>query len=396
MAMRVAVVAGPDPGHAFPAIALCLRFAAAGDVPTLFTGRDWLDTARAVGIDAAELLGLDPTALDDDSDVGAKIHARAARMAVLNVPGLRELAPDLVVSDVITACGGMAAELLDIPWVELCPHPLYLPSKGLPPVGSGLAPGTGVGGRLRDGILRAMASRSWRTGLRQRSAARVGIGLPPRDPGPLRRLIATLPALEVPRPDWPAEAIVVGPLHFEPTDVVLEVPPGAGPLIAVAPSTATIGTTGLAELALTALIPGEALPAGARLAVSRLGGADLDVPPWAVVGLGRQDELVSHADLMICGSGHGIVAKALLAGVPLVVVPGGGDQWEMANRVVRQGSAQLVRPLTADALVAAVREVLATPSYREAARRAGESAARVADPVRVCHDVVRAAQQGAG
>ena len=33
-----------------------------------------------------------------------------------------------------------------------------------------------------------------------------------------------------------------------------------------------------------------------------------------------------------------MVAKTLLAGVPMVVVPGGGDQWEIANRVVRQGS----------------------------------------------------------
>ena len=91
---------------------------------------------------------------------------------------------------------------------------------------------------------------------------------------------------------------------------------------------------------------------------------------------------------MICGSGHGIVAKTLLAGVPLVVVPGGGDQWEMANRVVRQGSAQLIRPLTAEALVAAVREVLSAPRYREAARAAGASVAGVADPVRVCHDAL--------
>jgi UDP:flavonoid glycosyltransferase YjiC (YdhE family) len=394
MAMRVAVVAGPDPGHAFPAIALCLRFLAAGDAPTLFTGTEWLDTAQSAGIEAAELLGLDPTELDDDGDAGAKIHRRAARMAVLNVPVLRELALDLVVSDVITACGGMAAELLGIPWVELCPHPLYLPSKGLPPLGSGLAPGTGARGRLRDTVMRSLSARSWRLGLRQRSEARVGIGLPAADPGPLRRLIATLPALEVPRPDWPREAVVVGPLHFEPTDVVLQVPAGDGPLVAVAPSTATTGTTGLAELAVAALVPGEVLPAGARVAVSRLGGADLTLPPWAVMGLGRQDELLCKADVMVCGGGHGIVAKALLAGVPLVVVPGGGDQWEMANRVVRQGSAQLVRPLTADALVAAVREVLATPSYRDAARRAGASLSEtngVADPVRVCHDVMAGA-----
>jgi UDP:flavonoid glycosyltransferase YjiC (YdhE family) len=386
--MRVAVVAGPDPGHSFPAIALCLRFRAAGDTPTLLTGVEWLDTARASGVDAVELLGLDPTALDDDRDAGAKIHQRAARMAVLNAPQLKAMAPDVVVSDVITACGGLAAELLGIPWIELNPHPLYLPSKGLPPLGSGLAPGIGIRGRLRDSVMRVLTARSWREGLRQRSEVRVEIGLPARDPGPLRRLIATLPALEVPRPDWPDEAVVVGPLHFEPTAEVLEVPPGLGPLVVVAPSTATIGTKGLVETALESLTPGDVLPDGARIAVSRLGGTDVPVPPWAVVGLGRQDELLRHADLMICGGGHGIVSKTLLAGVPMVLVPGGGDQWEMANRVVRQESAQLIRPLTADALVAAVGKVLSSPSYRGAARRAGASLAEVADPVRVCHQAL--------
>ncbi len=118
------------------------------------------------------------------------------------------------------------------------------------------------------------------------------------------------------------------------------------------------------ELALETLTPGEVLPEGSRVVVSRLSGSDVAVPPWAVVGLGRQDELLSHADLVICGGGHGMVSKTLLAGVPLVVVPGGGDQWEIANRVVRQGSAQLVRPLTATALTAAVGEVLSSPRYR--------------------------------
>ncbi len=309
-------------------------------------------------------------------------------MAELVAPTLRELAPDLVVSDVITAGGGMAAELLGIPWVELSPHPLYLPSKGLPPIGSGLAPGTGVRGRLRDTVMRALTTRSVRAGQRQRAAVRVDIGLPADDPGPLRRLIATLPALEVPRPDWPDEAVVVGPLHFEPTEQVLEIPPGSGPVVMVAPSTAATGTIGLAELALESLIPGDTLPEGSRLVVSRLGGADLAPPPWAVVGLGRQDELLTHADVVIGGGGHGLVAKALLAGVPLVVVPGGGDQWEMANRVVRQGSGRLIRPLTAEALVSAVGDVLGSPGYREAARRAADSIAQVADPVRVCHEAL--------
>lgn len=384
--MRVAVVAGPDPGHSFPAIALCQRFGAAGDEPTLFTGEEWIDTARVAGVAAVALDGL--AATDDDVDAGARIHRRAARMAVLNVPALRELAPDLVVSDVITAGGGMAAELLGIPWIELNPHPLYLPSKGLPPIGSGLAPGSGVRGRLRDATMRALTARSWRAGVKQRAAVRLQIGLPAVDPGPLCRLIATLPALEVPRPDWPDEAVVVGPLHFEPTDRVLEVPAGSGPVVVVAPSTALTGTAGLADIALGCLTPGDTLPVGSRLVVSRLGGTDLPVPPWAVVGLGRQAELLTHADVVICGGGHGMVAKTLLAGVPLVVVPGGGDQWEMANRVARQGSARLVRPLTAAALVAATNEVLSSPGYREAAHEAAASITGVADPVRVCHEAL--------
>src|SRR4051794_38207338 len=155
--MRVAVVAGPDPGHAFPALALCLKFQGAGDHATLLTGTEWLATARAAGVDPVELLGLDPTDYDDDADAGDKIHRRAARMALVNAPQLKELAPDLVVSDVITACGGLAAELLGVPWVELSPHPLYRPSTGLPPVGSGLAPGKGLRGRLRDAVLRALS-----------------------------------------------------------------------------------------------------------------------------------------------------------------------------------------------------------------------------------------------
>jgi len=388
--MRVAVVAGPDPGHAFPAIALALRFVANGDSPTVVTGTQWLGTAEEAGVPAMELLGLDVTEGDDDADAGAKINRRAARMAVLNAPQLEQLAPDLVVSDVITVAGAFAAELIGLPWVELNPQPLYRPSIGLPPIGSGLAPGTGVRGRIRDAVLRAMSARSWREGQRQRAAARAEIGLSTADPGPIRRLIATLPALEVPRPDWPSEAVIVGPLHFEPTSSTLQIPSGSGPVVVVAPSTAKTGTRGLAELALDTLTPGEVLPEGSRVVVSRLDGPDGPLPPWAAVGLGRQDELLSHADVVICGGGHGIVSKTLLAGVPLVVVPGGGDQWEISNRVVRQGSAQLVRPLTADALTGAVREVLSSPHYREAARRAGASLAGVDDPVRVCHEAVAA------
>ncbi|MDV7352344.1 glycosyltransferase [Rhodococcus oxybenzonivorans] len=382
--MRVAVVAGPDPGHAFPALALCLAFIEAGDEPVLFTGARWIEPARAAGVPTELLRGLAPRPIDDDLDAGARIHGRAAHISTELLPDLRAMNPDLVVSDILTAGGGMAAERLGIPWIELSPHPLYAPSKGLPPIGSGLAPGTGVRGRIRDTLMRAATARSIRQGERQRAQARVSVGLPSEDPGPVRRLIATLPALEVPRPDWPAETYVVGPLLWEPTDEVLPVPDGSDPLVMVAPSTAFTGAEGMLETTLSGLEG-----AGVRVIASILEGAPTTVPAWARAGLGRQDVMLQQADVVVCGGGHGMLAKALLAGVPVVVVPGGGDQWELANRAVRQGSAVIVRPPSPDALRAAVEQVLSHAAFAEAAQRAAKTIAEVDDPVEVCRGALR-------
>ncbi|MFE5700877.1 glycosyl transferase [Rhodococcus sp. ACS1] len=382
--MRVAVVAGPDPGHAFPALALCLALIEAGDEPVLFTGTRWVEPARAAGVPAELLKGLAPRPTDDDLDAGARIHARAAHISTELLPDLRAMGPDLVVSDILTAGGGMAAERLGIPWVELSPHPLYAASRGLPPIGSGLAPGVGIRGRARDTLMRAATARSIRQGERQRSEARVGVGLPAKDPGPVRRLIATLPALEVPRPDWPAEAHVVGPLLWEPTNEVLEPPDGTDPLVMVAPSTAFTGAEGMLETTLAGLDG-----AGVRVIASILDGSPAAVPPWVRAGLGRQDAMLREAAAVVCGGGHGMLAKALLAGVPAVVVPGGGDQWELANRAARQGSAVVVRPPSAEALRSAVEQVLSHGAHAEAAQRAAWSVADVADPVEVCRDALR-------
>ena len=70
-------------------------------------------------------------------------------MSTFLLPALTAARPDLVVVDVLTAAGSFAAERAGLPWVELSPHPLYLPSTGLPPMLSGVAPGRGpASGRL--------------------------------------------------------------------------------------------------------------------------------------------------------------------------------------------------------------------------------------------------------
>ncbi|WP_342213368.1 nucleotide disphospho-sugar-binding domain-containing protein, partial [Nocardia farcinica] len=128
--------------------------------------------------------------------------------------------------------------------------------------------------------------------------------------------------------------------------------------------------------------------AGVRVAISMLDEPPADLPAWATAGLGRQDELLKHAAVVVGGGGHGLLAKSLLAGVPIVTVPGGGDQWELANRAARQGSSIVVRPLTAEAVRAAVLAVLDHPRYTAAAEAAAMTVAQVEDPVEVCHRVL--------
>lgn len=378
---RVALVAGPDAGHAFPAFALAGRLSAAGFATVVYTGRARLDAAVGDGVEVAELPGLDVMAGDDDADAGAKLSRRAARIAVALAPDLARRGVDLMISDVITVGGAWAAELAGVPWIELSPHPLYLPSRGLPPVGSGLDRGVGFRGRLRDVAMRAATGHSVRQGESQRRAARNEIGLHGPDL-PAARFVATLPALEVYRPDWPSDTHLIGPLLWEPTDTVFERPSGVEPLVVVAPSTAETGVD-LAATALAALDE-RALGVPVRVVVSALRVPEGVTPSdHVVVGTGRQDEVLRHAQAVVCGGGHGMLAKSLLAGVPVVTVPGGGDQWELANRVRRQGSGVVVRPLEVGALATAVRQVLVDPVFAAAARRAADSVCGVVDPVRV-------------
>lgn len=379
-------MAGSDAGHAFAALGLAAAFAAAGDETVVYTGTRWGPAAERRGLTVRELPGLAARPGDDDTDAGAKLSTRAARMALELAPVLARGGYDLVFSDSITLAGGWAAELTGLPWIELSSHPLYDQSRGLPPIGAGLAVGTGLRGRLRDTVLRAMSAPSERKGRAQRRRARASIALPP-DPAPAARFVATLPGLEVPRPDWPDGAVVIGPQFFEPTDEVFAVPPGEGPLVVVCPSTAESGSDELTPAALAALSSLASHPRIVYSALESPAGVD-DLPDGLVSGPGRQDLILAQADLVICGGGHGLLAKTLAAGVPVVVVPGGGDQWELACRVQRAGAGVLVRPVTREAVTAAVERVLGDPSYAAAARAIGDSVRQVSDPVVVAHRIL--------
>lgn len=365
---RVAVVAGPDPGHAFPAVALALELRDRGADVLVATGSRWHDAVRSAGLDVTDipLLAPDPR----DADFGFRVWGRARIMAPRLAEQLAPWRPDRLVADTLTAAGGFAAGLLQVPWAELVPHPLAIPSRALPPPGSGIRPGRTPIGRSRDALLRRAHARSDALAGRQRSAARAALGLDPTA-GPDLRLVATLPALELPRPDWPTRTELVGPLEWDPATVDLAPPAGEGPLVLVSDSTASGGPASLIPTALAALDS-----TGLRVACSQLTAYDGQLPVGWVAGPGRQAPLLAAAAVAVCTGGHGLVAKALVRGVPLVVVPGPGDQRDNAARVVRLGAGVAIpaTKLTPARLAAAVSRVISDPSYAAAARRIARTA----------------------
>jgi MGT family glycosyltransferase len=97
------------------------------------------------------------------------------------------------------------------------------------------------------------------------------------------------------------------------------------------------------------------------------------VPHSAV--LKRSCLLVSHA-------GHGVVAKALYYGVPMVLVPWGRDQPGVASRAAALGVAEVVarQDIAEQRLSAAIHRVLGSPRYQEIAARIARNL-QAQDPV---------------
>ncbi len=378
--MRVAVVAGPDPGHTFPAAALASALRDRGHPAVLVTGRRWQAACARRGLPFRELpLRAADTTTDDDA--GHRLSVRAAQMTPPLVDLLADIDTDLVVADTLTRAGGWAASLSGVPWVELIPHLLADPSRVLPPFGTGWAPMRG-----RDRVLRRFAARSRAGGVRAQLAAYATLAGPGARPAaPRHRLVATLPALEPARPDWPPDATVVGPLEWDPADGDLALPSGEGPLVVCAGSTASGRTGQLGDVAAAALAG-----TGVRVAITLLDPGPPELPgppapgpppgpPGVSRGPGRQDPLLAAADVVLTSGGHGMVAKALTRGLPVVCVPGGGDQREVAGRVRRLGAGVVTTP---GGVRTAVLRVLGDPAFARAARAAAARPAGV-DPVQV-------------
>jgi UDP:flavonoid glycosyltransferase YjiC (YdhE family) len=320
----------------------------------------------------------------------------AARSARSFLPALAEIRPDVVVHDVITLGPAFAAEVLGAAVVTLVIHPLHTPSRELPPFGVGEPPGGSPVRRLWHAWMRRNNRVKDLAPARDAyNLARAGLGLPPIDHlnvglSDRLALVATLPSLEIMRSDWPPQAHVIGPCVWDPEPArAVDIPPGADPLVLVAPSTAFGGS----ELALAAAKSVEAL--GVR-AVFAAGKATLPDPlPAGTVSTadGSHASVLPHASAVICHGGHGTIVRALSHGVPCVVVPGHGDQNENAYRVEHVGAGLRVSSPDPKRLTGALRRVLGEPSFRARARELQLEAASLDGPTRAAELVEESLQR---
>ncbi|WP_052664870.1 glycosyltransferase [Nitriliruptor alkaliphilus] len=411
----VVLLSGTDRGHTYPIVAVALALRDRGHQVLVVTG-----TRRGPELDAAQVPWApipEAEPHDEHADLSANLWSWAAGAARPLAALLRDVDADVVVGDVLMAAGGLAAELCDLPWVQLVPHHLSDAAVELPPMGLGRHPSRRPWVRADDRYVHRLAARSRVAGRRDRAAARSLLGLPAGGGRPAARLIGSLPGLEYPRLRWPDDAHLVGPLPWDPPEVGVAVPavsstrhrgrsPGAilreidpdgAPIVVVTDSTGTGATGGLAGLAVEALVGLDlqlvAITEDPDVAVRTaqvwpLGCVVGSIPHHQALDLAAR---ASRA-VVIAPGGAGVVGKSLLRGLPLTLVPDFGDQLEAAARVTWAGAGRRVdlrAPWTpwlpapigrSGQLRRAVVRVLADERYAAAAGRLADQAAGLGPP----------------
>ncbi|CAN5466909.1 glycosyltransferase [soil metagenome] len=327
-------------------------------------------------------------------------YAAAVRAAHETVPALRSFDPHVVVADILTVAGSLAAQMEQRRWATLVPHVLPTSETGFPPYSVGARlPRTTVGAAAWE-LLRPMLVKSEERGRRELNGARERVGLAALDHrhgGISRRLalVATFPQLEYPRHDRDPSVRVTGPLLWEQPFEEVELPPGDDPLVLVAPSTSQDPSHRMLQAALDGLAAEEVRVIGTT---NRRGPSS----PPAVPGNARVVDWLSYARTMphcaavICHAGHGTVVRALASGVPVIGCPAAGDMAENAARVAWVGCGISLprRLVTARGVRLAMRKLLAEPAYAERAgalrgwcerHDGGEEAARALEALAATH-----------
>ena len=269
----------------------------------------------------------------------------------------------------------VAAEAAGVPSVVLNPTINIVPVEGVPPFGPGFMPATSPEEDERDRAVTAEAVQAWDEALPALNAARAEQGLPPLthvlDQGrsAARVLVMTSAAFDFVGP-LPPTVKYVGPRLDDMSDCGdWTPPPGDAPLVLVALSSDFQDQEDVLRRAVAAM---GMLPVRAIVTTGRgVDPAMIDSPANVEVReLAPHRKILQQAAAVVTHCGHGTTIKALATGVPIVGLPMGRDQFDIAARLVHRGAGIRVdASAPPEAIAAASRLVLGDTSYREAARR---------------------------
>lgn len=269
---------------------------------------------------------------------------------------------DVIAWDFLLMGAGLGAERAGVGSVALVHTPYPFPAPGVPPFGLGLQPGSA----WRDALLARVFEQTFRPGLKPLNAARRDLGLAPLETPYDQVLradrVLVLTAAEFDpagRAPLPEHVRFVGP----PQPAAPQAVAGDPPLVLVSFSTTFMDQRELYARAIGALgdLPVRGLvTTGPAVAPAALpSAANVEVREFV-----PHAEVLPAASLVVTHAGLGTVHAALAHGVPLVCVPQGRDQPEVASRVVQAGAGVRTNPKR---LAGAIGRVLGDGAYREAA-----------------------------
>ena len=302
----------------------------------------------------------------------------------LGMPGAMELQslisrlqPDCLLIDPLIWGAMIAAEASGLPWAAAAHSCVLIPSKGVRAIGPGYAPARAWRDRLLLYFLgRQRALINDQLFLLEINSVRGQFSLEmlkhARDAyqrAPLT-LAFTAEPFEYPRTDWHPSVRFIGPALWEPKGMPLEWTRELGerPLLLISTSSAEQDDQGLVPLAIDALRH-EGWQLVATLASTT--GVSESTANVRVENYVPHGQILPYANCVVCHAGYGITQKALAAGVPVVAIPYGRDQFEVARRVevARAGVRLPASFLTPERLKWAVQEAI---SMRAGAQRIAE------------------------
>lgn len=405
---RILFATVPVEGHVHPLLPIATELTGRGHRVTWLTGRRFRRTVESTGASHAALdaahdpgeAGLVDRFPDRDRLSGlARLTYDIKHVFIDEIPlqaaDLEQVAAGLdahaLVADVRFVGAAAFHQRTGLPWATVGITPLVLPSRELPPFGSGLPPLRGPLDRLRAaGILLAQRA-MMREVDRHHNRVRGSLGLPPTRDGFFTANLSTqlllqagTATLDYPRSDLPPYVHHVGMLFSagrrsaHPTD--WRAVADGRPLLLVTQGTVADHADELVLPTLRALADEPVFV----VAVAPGGLGDVDVPANArVLPYVPYDEVLPHAAAMITNGGYGGVQAALAHGVPLAVAGTSEDKPEVSARVAWSGAGLNLRTATPseDQLRTAVRQLLGEPAFRAGAQRLQADFARHNGPV---------------